>query len=228
MKLSAIIVAGGSGTRMGAEIPKQFMPIGGRPILMHTIDAFAAYADCSQIIVVLPEVYVSYWKSVCSQFDFGTVHTVVFGGQSRFHSVASGLSAVADDADLVAVHDGVRPFAGRALIGRVVEAAEAAGAAIPVVRPSDSMRILDDGGSRMVDRSRYVMVQTPQIFGVDVIRKAYRQPFCDTFTDDASVVEASGHPVSLVDGDVCNIKITMPMDILVAEAYLQKAGTHAV
>lgn len=222
-RIAVIVVAGGSGTRMGSSLPKQFLPLGGVPVLMHTLRRFSdALADC-RIVLVLPENHVAYWDRLCREHDFPVPHTVCTGGKTRFDSVRNGL-ACAGDVELVAVHDGVRPLVDPALIFRTVDAARKYGAAIPVVTPVDSLREVNGAASRIVDRSRYRMVQTPQVFRADLLRCAYERPCDPAFTDDASVVEAYGAPVCLCEGSYSNIKITTPVDLAVAEVLIAGDG----
>lgn len=227
MKTIAIIVAGGSGTRFGAEVPKQFLELGGRPILMRTIEAFWEQGNGSlDVIVTLPADQMDLWRELCDKYAFAVAHQVVAGGKTRWHSVKNALNSIGDTAgvDVIAVHDGVRPLAGVDLINRVLEAARRDAAAIPVVPLNDSVRQMDaDGGSRALDRSSLRAVQTPQAFEVRLLLEAYGQPYDPTFTDDASVVERAGHRVTLVDGDPANLKITRPMDLALAEYLLKNA-----
>ncbi len=204
---------------MRAEVPKQFIPVGGLPILMRTIMAFHEADEGTDIIVVIPEACHEQWRGLCHHHDFALQHKLVAGGVTRFHSVKNGLSLVHDDAEgVVAVHDGVRPFATTELIDRCFLTAEKEGTAIPVVSVVETLRqTTEEGGSRVVDRKDYCLVQTPQMFRVSILKKAYRQPFREEFTDDASVVEADGHSVTLVEGERRNIKITTPSDLSFAE-----------
>lgn len=218
MKYAAIIVAGGSGKRMGGDIPKQFLPLGGKPVLMHTVGLFYAYNPEMYIVIVLPEAHLSTWNDLCRQYSFSTPHTVIAGGKERFFSVRNALSLLPDDIDIVAVHDGVRPLASRDTLARSFAEAENSGAAVPAVAVVDSLRRIDaDGGSRAVNRAEYKAVQTPQCFKASILKAAYNADFSPSFTDDASVVEASGHKVSIVDGNPENLKITTPTDFVIAE-----------
>ncbi len=222
MKKYALVVAGGKGLRMGSEIPKQFIPVQGRPVLMRTLDVFHAYDESVELIVVLPVAQQDYWNGLCREHDFRIPCRLADGGETRFHSVANGLAWVPDgetDA-LVAVHDGVRPFVSRGVIAACYETAFRERAAVPVVEVVETLRRLAGGGSAAVDRARYRLVQTPQTFRADVLKAAYRQEFCPSFTDDASAVEAMGVPVKLVPGNRENIKITTPFDLRVADALL--------
>ena len=225
MKTLAVIVAGGSGTRFGAELPKQFLELKGRPILMHTIEAFGKCGDCSfDIVVTLPADQMDLWQQLCHKYGFDVHHRVVPGGETRWHSVKNALDSIQDinDVDIIAVHDGVRPLVTTDLIGRTIEAARCDGAAIPVVTLNDSVRQLDGEMSHALDRSTLRAVQTPQAFKACLLLEAYNQPFEATFTDDASVVERAGHPVTLVEGDPHNLKITRPMDLALAEYLLNQ------
>ncbi len=228
MKTIAIIVAGGSGTRFGAELPKQFLELAGRPILMRTIEAFGESCEKGDtsldVIVTLPADQMDLWQQLCEKYAFALPHRVVAGGETRWHSVKNALAAVADiaDVDVIAVHDGVRPLATVGLICRVLDAARRDGAAIPVVPLNDSVRQVAGDTSHALDRSSLRAVQTPQAFDARLLLDAYHQPFDPTFTDDASVVERAGHRVTLVDGDPRNLKITRPMDLALAEYLLNQ------
>ena len=214
----AMIVAGGQGLRMGGDIPKQFLPIGGRPVLMRTMERFAEFSENLQMILVLPRNQWDFWRELCRKYDFGVEHCVVAGGETRFHSVQNGLAQIPDDAEgVVGVHDGVRPFVSVEVIARCYEAARTAKAVVPVVPVVESLRHIRDGA---VVRNDYRLVQTPQVFDIQLLKRAYRQPFSDTFTDDASVVEALGHPITTVDGNRENIKITTPFDLKIAETLV--------
>ena len=220
MKRYAIIVAGGKGLRMGGELPKQFIPIEGRPVLMRTLDAFHACDASIQLILVLPHDHQAYWHELCAQYQFVVPHRIADGGATRFHSVQSGLSLVDAPEALVAVHDGVRPFMSPEVIRRCYAEAEAHGAVVPVIPVVETVRQLVGEGSKTVARDAYRLVQTPQTFRATLLRRAYEQPYCDAFTDDASVVEALGSAVSLVDGNRENIKLTTPFDLIVAKALV--------
>lgn len=213
MKKAVVIVAGGKGLRMGADIPKQFLPIDGMPILMHTIRRFYDYGSGIYIVVVLPSDQHTYWQQLCQQHQFTIPHTVTSGGTERFHSVLNGLQCVPCDTDIIAVHDGVRPFVSSQVIDRCFSAAIEHGAAIPVIDIVETLRHVTPDGSNTVPRNEYKLVQTPQTFSASLLREAYRQPFSPSFTDDASVVEAYGHAITLVQGNRENIKITTPSDL---------------
>lgn len=219
MRTIAIIVAGGSGTRFGAELPKQFLNLKGQPILMRTIQAFGNGFD---VIVTLPEGQIDLWQELCRQYKFDVPHRVVPGGETRWHSVKNALDSIGDvdGVDVIAVHDGVRPMVTAEIISRTLEAARLDGAAIPVVALNDSVRQVDGDNSHALDRSSLRAVQTPQAFDARLLVDAYQQPYEPTFTDDASVVEKFGHHVTLVEGDPMNLKITRPMDLALAEYLL--------
>lgn len=216
----AVIVAGGRGERMQSDIPKQFLPIGGRPVLMHTLERF--YGLVERIVLVLPRDQISQWARLCGAHDFTLPHTLALGGATRFESVRSGLASL-PASGLVAIHDGVRPFASRSLIEACFSTAEVSGAALPVIPISNSLRRRSsETESVAIDRSSYVAVQTPQTFRLDRIRAAYEIPYSPSFTDDASVYEsAEKGSVSLVRGEVTNIKLTTSLDLKLAELLLQ-------
>lgn len=224
--IGVIIVAGGSGRRMGSALPKQFLMLHNRPVLAHTIDRMHEALPAARIVVVLPEEHIPLWRNLAARFDIAR-HEVTAGGSERFHSVANGLAALGDGVRLIAVHDGVRPLASKKLILRALLEAKKSGAAIPVVAPADSYRIIDGETSHPIDRSRLRIVQTPQVFDAALLREAYRQPFSAAFTDDASVVEAAGHAVTLCEGERENIKITTPSDLDMAEAILNARDDEA-
>ena len=224
-----IIVAGGKGLRMGGDIPKQFLPIGGKPILMRTLERFRAYSEALQIILVLPEAQQDYWQELCKQYEFQVDYQIANGGQTRFHSVQNGLALVPDDAEgVVGVHDGVRPFPSIEVITRCYETARQTKAVIPVIPVVETVRqILPSNQSNpnavsnlssiTVPRDQYRLVQTPQTFDIQLLKAANRQPYNDGFTDDASVVESYGHQITLVEGNRENIKITTPYDLRIGE-----------
>lgn len=224
--IGVIIVAGGSGRRMGSTLPKQFLMLHNRPVLAHTIDRVREALPSARIVVVLPEEHIELWRNLAARFDIAR-HEVVAGGSERFHSVNNGLEALGDDVRLIAVHDGVRPLASKKLILRALLEAENSGAAIPVVAPADSYRMVEGDTSHTIDRSVLRIVQTPQVFRAEILREAYRQPFSALFTDDASVVEAAGHTVTLCEGERENIKITTPSDLTIAEAILNARDDEA-
>ncbi|MBR5101223.1 MAG: 2-C-methyl-D-erythritol 4-phosphate cytidylyltransferase [Bacteroidales bacterium] len=220
MKRYAVIVAGGQGVRMGADRPKQFLEIGGKPILRHTLERFLAFDPDIEVIVVLPEAQKAWWRDYCRQSGFLQRYSMVSGGITRFHSVQNALKYVGEDG-VVAVHDGVRPLVRRALLERTFEAAQQWQAVVPAVPVVESMRKMEgETDSVPVKRDGMLLVQTPQVFDAGVLKNAYRQAFSTAFTDDASVVEASGVPVHIVPGDRINLKITTPEDLQVAAGLL--------
>lgn len=213
----ALIVAGGKGVRMGTELPKQFLPIGGKPVLMHTLEAFYAYDSEIQLILVLPHSQQEYWRQLCREHRFSLPHAIADGGETRFHSVKNGLALVETPA-LVGVHDGVRPFVSREVIARCYELAAEKKAVIPVISVVETVRRMEGEGSVTVSRDDYRLVQTPQVFDAELLKAAYNQPYTSHFTDDASVVEALGTSVYLTPGNRENIKITTPFDLKIATA----------
>jgi 2-C-methyl-D-erythritol 4-phosphate cytidylyltransferase len=217
MKKTALIVAGGNGSRMESDLPKQFILLAGKPILMHTIEAFYN-CNVSNIIVVLPHNQIEFWIELCTQFSFVLPHEIVAGGASRFESVQNGL-VLCNKEDLVAIHDGVRPFINAEIINKSFEIAAQKGNAVAAVRLKDSIRKVDLLGNKNVNRDGYFLIQTPQTFKCQLIKEAYQAQDHINFTDDASVLEANGHAINLIPGDYKNIKITTPEDLLVAEAF---------
>ena len=216
MKKHIIIVAGGKGLRMGGDIPKQFLPVCGKPVLMRTLEAFRTYDPSIHIVLVLPVSQQTYWKELCRTYRFELAHDIADGGETRFHSVMNGLALVEGDG-LVGVHDGVRPFVSQEVIARCYEEASRQKAVIPVVGVVETVRLLTDEGSETVPRDQYRLVQTPQVFDAALLRRAYQQEYTALFTDDASVVEALGEKVHLVEGNRENIKLTTPFDLKLAE-----------
>lgn len=214
-------MAGGSGKRMQSALPKQFMMLGGLPVVAHTINTFSEALPGAEIVVVLPEEHIPLWRNLAARFDIA-VHRCIAGGKERFHSVKNGLDALSEEVEYVAVHDGVRALATKKMILRVQLAAEERGAAIPVTEVVDSYRRVDGSESYIVPRSALRIVQTPQTFSAALLRRAYEQPFSDKFTDDASVVEALGAKITLVEGERRNIKLTTPEDMLIAERLLEE------
>lgn len=204
---------------MGATMPKQFMMLGQEPILARTINLFSEALPKAELVVVLPEEHTALWHNLAARFDVAP-HKIAPGGKERFDSVKSGLAALSNEVETIAVHDAVRPLATKKLIIRLALAAEEAEAVIPVVAPHDSIRQVEGETSHIVDRSLLRMVQTPQFFQAEVLRKAYSQTFSPLFTDDASVVEAAGHKITLAEGEEQNIKITTPIDLTIAEAII--------
>lgn len=222
MKKYVIIVAGGSGRRMGADIPKQFLLLAGKPVLMHTIDAFYRYDSAIQVLLVLPQVHMSYWQELCAQYNYNQPVTLVCGGTERFFSVQNAMQLVPHDA-LVAVHDGVRPLVDVATIRQAFASAQEKGSGIPVIPESDSLRQLTPEGSVSVNRADYCRVQTPQVFQSNLIKEAYNQEYKPFFTDDASVYEAMGYSIALTSGNVSNLKITTPVDLTWAAVLLHES-----
>lgn len=219
MKLYAVIVAGGSGKRMGADMPKQYLEISGKPVLMHTLERFKTFDESIEIITVLPENQLRFWADLQVKYSFKIPHTLVKGGKTRFFSVKNGLKFV-DVPGLVAVHDGVRPFVSIDTIRRCFDTAEKLGNAIPVITPSDTLRMISEKGSIPMNRTLVRQVQTPQVFNAELIKKAYLQEYLPEFTDDASVLEKTGVKINLVEGNRENIKITNPEDLIISNALL--------
>lgn len=218
-----IIVAGGKGLRMGGDIPKQFLPVNGKPVLMRTIERFRDYSPDLGIILVLPRAQQEYWRELCREHGFQAPYTIADGGETRFHSVRNGLRLIPDaERGVVGVHDGVRPFVSTEVIDRCYEAARRSGAAIPVTPVVETLRyVAGSEAGRNVVRSDYRLVQTPQTFDIQLLKRAYAQEYSEAFTDDASVVEAVGVSVEMVEGNRENIKITTPFDITVATALAE-------
>jgi len=252
MRRTVIILGGGKGQRMGGDLPKQFIPLQGKPVLMHTIDVFYRWDQTIDLVLVIPEEHATYWSMLCRELNFTIPHKIVLGGETRFHSVRNGLLSLpappagytnvppdlislnspisilhsvfspdSPSASLIAVHDGVRPFVSPDVISACFEKAEAYGAAIPVIPMIDTVRVINGDANCAFDRTRLRVVQTPQVFHADILRKAYEQPYDKCFTDDASLVEASGHPIYLVEGNHENIKITTPVDIQYAKILME-------
>jgi len=220
MKKFVIIVAGGSGTRMGTEIPKQFLELHGEPVLMRTIRVFHQYDPDCELILVLPSAQQEYWAGLCLKHEFWLSHQIVSGGETRFHSVRNGLAKVKGDG-IVFIHDGVRPLVSRETIGRCFETAEKNGNAIPVLAVSESLRKTEGNKNISVDRNLYFSVQTPQTFQSQQILDAFRQEYDPSFTDDASVAEKAGFSIQMVEGNRENIKITTPEDLIITRALLK-------
>lgn len=219
MNRHVVIVAGGKGLRMGGEIPKQFLPVGGKPVLMRTIEAFYSFDPSIHIILVLPVSQQAYWKELCETYRFTLSHEIADGGETRFHSVKNGLAQISGDG-LVGVHDGVRPFVSPEVIATCYAEAAIHRAVIPVIDVVETVRHLTGERSETVPRNQYKLVQTPQVFEVCLLKTAYNQAYTDAFTDDASVVEATGQEVYLVPGNKENIKLTTPFDLKIAEVLL--------
>lgn len=212
MYTTVIIVAGGRGLRLLDLTPKQFLEIGGKPILMHTIEAFVDVID--EIVVVLPAEFTQHWAALCDKHNFRVNHKVTVGDSERFSSVKRGLEAASISTELVLVHDGVRPFVDAKLIERVVSTAVEFGASAPAIPVTDTLRMMDGG---TLSRSKVLAMQTPQAFKYELLMESYKQDYNSEFTDDVSVVEGAGYSVEFVEGDVSNFKITTPYDLLVAQ-----------
>lgn len=226
MNRYVIIVAGGKGLRMGSDLPKQFIPVGGRPILMHTVEKFAQWDPQARLLLVLPAEHQDYWRMLCREIGCRAEHRIVTGGETRFHSVRNALDVVKQDPDLgdddlIAVHDGVRPFVSEKVITDCFHVAAESGAAVAVLPMVDSLReVQPDGTSQALDRSRYFAVHTPQVFRARLLLRAYEAPYSSLFTDDASVVEALEKHIALVPSNRENIKITTPLDLAIARELL--------
>lgn len=218
-EIGVIIVAGGSGRRMGNTMPKQFMLLGNEPILARSINRIHETLPKAEIVVVLPEAHIEMWKNLSARFEVAS-HKITYGGEERFHSVRNGVAALSPEVEIIAVHDGVRPLASKKLIIKLILEAEHNAAVIPAIAPPDSYRIIEQEGSMIVDRSKLRIIQTPQVFKAEALRKAYEQTFSTTFTDDASVAEAAGYAITLCEGERENIKITTPTDMIIAEAII--------
>ena len=220
LKKQVIIVAGGKGKRMHAEIPKQFLNISGKPILFHTMECFYKYSNEIEIILILPEPFIDFWNSLSKKYELNIDHQIEVGGDTRYQSVKNGLRHVTDPS-LVAIHDGVRPLVSKNTLNRVFKKAKETGNAIPIVKINESVRRLDEEENFPVNRREYRLIQTPQCFHSDLIKRAYQQEYSDSFTDDATVVESLGVKINLVEGNSENIKITRPGDMKIAEALLK-------
>ena len=220
MQQIVIIVAGGSGKRMNTTIPKQFLLLDGDPVLARSIRAFHRYNPEIEIIVTLPEDHLKYWHTLCSKHNFNIPHKIVLGGKTRHHSVKNAMELVVKGS-LIAVHDGVRPLVDNALIQTCFDTAEILGNAVPAIDLSDSLREVDGENNFRVDRSRFRLVQTPQVFNSDILIQAFRQPYKPEFTDEATLVESAGHKINLVKGQAENIKITTSLDLCIASNILE-------
>jgi len=221
MKKFALIVAGGSGSRMKYNIPKQFILINDRPVLMHTFDSFINYDSQIEYILVLPPDQLTLWKSLCDIYQFKHEYKIALGGATRFHSVKNGLDLISGEG-IVFIHDGVRPMVSKQTLQNCYETAVAKGNALPVIPVSESVRVVEGNENRAVDRAKYFLVQTPQTFQTRLIQKAFRQATSSSFTDDASVLESMGETIHLVEGNRENIKITYPEDLVFADIHLKK------
>ena len=219
----AVIVAGGKGLRMGGEKPKQFQDLKGRPVLMHTLERFREALPDGKLILVLPESWMTMWRDLCRQHAFSVDHELVKGGDTRFHSVKNGLDAIRGEEGVVAVHDGVRPFVAVDVIRECVKQALTGACVVPVIAPVESVRLKqgDTDRTQSIDRNLCLLVQTPQVFPLNRLRQAYSQPYQSLFTDDASVVEADGGQIEVVEGNRENIKLTTPFDWAMAQLLCQ-------
>ena len=217
------VVAGGKGLTMGGEKPKQFQDLKGRPVLMHTLERFREALPEGKLILVLPESWMTMWRDLCRQHAFSVDHELVKGGDTRFHSVKNGLDAIRGEEGVVAVHDGVRPFVAVDVIRECVKQALTGACVVPVIAPVESVRLKqgDTDRTQSIDRNLCLLVQTPQVFPLNRLRQAYSQPYQSLFTDDASVVEADGGQVEVVEGNRENIKLTTPFDWAVAQLLCQ-------
>ena len=218
MKRATIIVAGGSGQRMGGALPKQFMAVGGKPVLLRTIETFYTFDPQMILVVVLPATQIDVWNELLMHHQSSIPHVVAEGGATRFESVKNGINALPEDVELIGVHDGVRPFVSMDTLARCYSNAKPA--IVPVIPMYDSLRQLTEMGNNSVDRSSYVAVQTPQVFSASLLRQAYSQPYNVLYTDDASVVEALGECIELTEGNRENIKLTTPFDLIIAEGII--------
>ena len=218
-EIGVIIVAGGSGQRMGSTLPKQFLMLDNMPILGHTINRIREALPASEVVVVLPAEHIELWRNLSARFDIAS-HKIVAGGRERFFSVKNGIEALSNGIKTIAIHDGVRPLVTKKLIIKLILEAQKHKAVIPVVAPADSFRVVEGDSSEIINRAQLRMVHTPQVFDAEVLRTAYEQPFSTLFTDDASVVEAAGQKITLIEGERSNIKITTPTDLVFAQALL--------
>ena len=219
MKKSVIIVAGGSGVRLGGNVPKQFLLVNGKPLLMWSIEKFTSYDSEIQVVLVLPEAWIEEWERLCIQYSFGISCQVAKGGETRFHSVRNGLLLV-EKQSLTAVHDAVRPLVSIETISRCFRVAEEKGNAIPGIELIDSAREILSQGSRIISRETIRLIQTPQVFRYGQLKDAYSRDFGDSFTDDASVVEKAGYEINLVEGNRENIKVTTMMDLKIVNELM--------
>lgn len=222
MKYYAIIVAGGSGSRMQSDIPKQFMLLNGKPLMMHTIEAFYHSDIQPEIILVLSNTYHDYWDELCRKYTFTIPHKLVNSGAERFYSVKNGIESISGEG-IISIHDAVRPLVSNDLICKTYREAEDTGCSVAAIKSKDSIRQKQGNTTVSLNRDEIFLVQTPQVFNSVILNKAYQQDYSPEFTDDASVVERSGIPIKLTEGEVKNIKITFPEDIEMAEYFLNSA-----
>jgi 2-C-methyl-D-erythritol 4-phosphate cytidylyltransferase len=219
MKKSIIITAGGIGKRMETELPKQFLLLGGKPVLIHTLERFYDYDPTAQLIITLPNEWMSYWEGLLLAYQIHIPHELVDGGQERFHSIQNALKLCTGDQ--IGIHDGVRPLVSKSTIERCFSGLHAAAAVVPVIRLKDSLREGNLTSSEYVDRSKYYLAHTPQCFEAQTLKQAYLQAYKPAFTDDASVVESTGIRPLLVMSNEENIKITNPIDLKILSALLE-------
>lgn len=222
---SVILVAGGSGKRFGSDIPKQFLELSKKPVLMHTIEKFYQFDRNINIVLVLPQNQIEYWQQLCEEYNFTIKHKIREGGTERFHSVKNGLT-LTKDSDYIAIHDGVRPLLDVETITRGFETAKKYGTAVPVVPVTSSVRLVEGNENKHLDRHKIKIVQTPQIFSAEIIYKAYKIAYQQIFTDDASVVEFSGHKIHLFDGNIENLKITSKFDLELANLIIKEKKSN--
>ena len=225
MKKSVIIVAAGSGTRMGSATPKQFMLLANKPLLMHVLNVFFKTFPTVSVVLALPSEFIETWEKLCNDYLFDQPHQIVPGGETRYHSVKNALTLIPPD-NLIAIHDGARPLVSSSLIKNAFSEAFKHGNAVPVVHINESLRKINENGSQPVDRNSYCIVQTPQVFNSFVLKKAYEAGFDSSFTDDATVVEKIGEKIHLITGEITNIKITYPSDLAFAEMLFHNAGQN--
>ncbi|MCG6190915.1 2-C-methyl-D-erythritol 4-phosphate cytidylyltransferase [Maribellus maritimus] len=220
MKKVALIVAGGSGKRMNSNVPKQFEILQGKPVLIHTFQAFLTYNPNMNFVLVLPKIQFSHWETLCQKHNFNLKHELAAGGETRFHSVQNGLKLISDDS-IVFIHDGVRPLVSSVTIENCYQTALQQGNALPVIPVAESVRKVENDQNMAVNRSKYFLVQTPQTFQAEKIKTAYKESKTINFTDDSSVLESAGEKIHLVEGNRENIKITYPQDLIIANALLK-------
>jgi 2-C-methyl-D-erythritol 4-phosphate cytidylyltransferase len=218
--LYAVVVAAGKGKRMANDIPKQFLPINGKPILMYTLEKIFSWFEGVNIVLVLSEKDIPYWQLLCLEYNFSIPHNIVKGGSQRFFSVQNALQSITAPEAIVAIHDGVRPFVSETVFRNCVKVAQEKGNALPVIAPVESVRLRKNASTYAFDRNNVLLVQTPQCFRLSEIKKAYKQAYKETFTDDASVFEAASGIINIVQGNRENIKITTPYDINIAETLI--------
>jgi 2-C-methyl-D-erythritol 4-phosphate cytidylyltransferase len=218
-KKTVIIVAGGTGKRMGEKTPKQFLILRGKPILLYSLEIFKQFDPEIRIILVLPEIYIDNWKELCKEYKCDIKHEIVIGGDARFFSVKNALQQI-EAKGLVAIHDGVRPLVALQTIKNTFETAQSFGTGVPFVEINESVRELTENGNKIIDRKKLRLIQTPQVFHSKEIKKAYELSYQSSFTDDASVYEMNGEPIYLAEGNWENIKITRPVDLIFAESIL--------